>query len=121
MLSYQIKGVQDGMLHAEKDGLYWIIRADCSRDWDHPIRLIADHDGAKTTLGVPMPEQNRLRLETRISDRAFHFTQQTQIQTDQYQPPLEPFVPSEPFDRISEFSVMHVVEQDDKPYWQKPE
>ena len=32
-----------------------------------------------------------------------------------------PFEPEKPFDRISEFSVMHVVEQDGKTYWQPTE
>ena len=42
MHEYPIEGVQDGTLRAEKDGLYWKIDASCTRDWDHPIRLLAE-------------------------------------------------------------------------------
>ena len=42
MHEYPIEGMQDGTLRAEKDGLYWKIDASCTRDWDHPIRLLAE-------------------------------------------------------------------------------
>ena len=127
MLSYPIKGVRDGTLQAKRDGLYWEICAECSCDWTFPIRLLAETDGVRVTLGVPMPEAGRLRLQTRLSDRSCHFTEQTCILTDQYtQPPaqpepLEPFEPEQPFEHISDFSVMHVVEQDGKAYWKPQE
>lgn len=53
MLSYPITGVREGTLQAERDGLYWNVSAVCSKDWDFPIRLIAETDGARTVLGVP--------------------------------------------------------------------
>ena len=56
MLSYPITGVREGTLQAERDGLYWNVSAVCSKDWDFPIRLIAETDGARTVLGVPQPE-----------------------------------------------------------------
>ena len=56
MHEYPIEGVQDGTLRAEKDGLYWKIDASCTRDWDHPIRLLAETDGVRVNLGVPQPE-----------------------------------------------------------------
>ena len=46
MLSYPITGVREGTLQAERDGLYWNVSAVCSKDWDFPIRLIAETDGA---------------------------------------------------------------------------
>ena len=62
MLSYPITGVREGTLQAERDGLYWNVSAVCSRDWDFPIRLIAEADGVRTVLGVPQPgEQPVLR------------------------------------------------------------
>lgn len=57
MLSYPITGVREGTLQAERDGLYWNVSAACSKDWDFPIRLIAETDGARTVLGVPQPER----------------------------------------------------------------
>ena len=45
MLSYPITGVREGTLQAERDGLYWNVSAVCSKDWDFPIRLIAETDG----------------------------------------------------------------------------
>ncbi len=62
MLSYPITGVREGTLQAERDGLYWNVSAVCSKDWDFPIRLIAETDGARTVLGVPQPEPDGLRL-----------------------------------------------------------
>ena len=50
MLSYPITGVREGTLQAERDGLYWNVSAVCSRDWDFPIRLIAEADGVRTVL-----------------------------------------------------------------------
>ena len=55
MHEYPIEGVQNGTLRAEKDGLYWKIDASCTRDWDHPIRLLAETDGVRVNLGVPQP------------------------------------------------------------------
>ena len=55
MHEYPIEGVQNGTLRAEKDGLYWKIDASCTRDWDHPIRLLAETDGVRVRLGVPQP------------------------------------------------------------------
>ena len=55
MLSYPITGVREGTLQAERDGLYWNVSAVCSKDWDFPIRLIAETDGVRTVLGVPQP------------------------------------------------------------------
>jgi len=62
MLSYPITGVREGTLQAERDGLYWNVSAVCSKDWDFPIRLIAETDGARTVLGVPQPEPDGRRL-----------------------------------------------------------
>ena len=70
MLSYPITGVREGTLQAERDGLYWNVRAACSRDWDYPIRLLAETDGVRTILGVPQPEPDGLRLQIR-SRRGF--------------------------------------------------
>lgn len=53
-------GVREGTLQAERDGLYWNVSAVCSKDWDFPIRLIAETDGARTVLGVPQPEPDGL-------------------------------------------------------------
>ena len=47
MLSYPITGVREGTLQAERDGLYWNVSAVCSKDWDFPIRLIAETDGVR--------------------------------------------------------------------------
>ena len=116
MLSYPITGVREGTLQAERDGLYWNVSAVCSRDWDFPIRLIAEADGVRTVLGVPQPGPDGLRLQTRLSNRSCPFSEQTRILTDQTPEPE----PEKPFERISEFSVMNVVEQDGKPYWKVP-
>ena len=122
MLSYPITGVREGTLQAERDGLYWNVSAVCSKDWDFPIRLIAETDGARTVLG--------LRLRARLSNRSCPFSGQTRILTDQTpepepesapaEPELLPFEPEKPFERISEFSVMNVAEQGGKPYWKVP-
>ena len=138
MLSYPITGVREGTLQAERDGLYWNVSAMCSRDWDFPIRLIAETDGVRTVLGVPQPGQDGLRLQARLSNRSCPFSEQTRILTDQTpepepepesepepepvsaEPDLLPFEPEKPFERIPEFSVMNVVEQDGKTYWQAP-
>ncbi len=132
MLSYPITGVREGTLQAERDGLYWNVSAVCSRDWDFPIRLIAEADGVRTVLGVPQPGPDGLRLQTRLSNRSCPFSEQTRILTDQTpepepepepasaKPELLPFEPEKPFERIPEFSVMNVVEQDGKPYWKVP-
>ena len=119
-------------LQAERDGLYWNVSAVCSKDWDFPIRLIAETDGARTVLGVPQPEPDGLRLRARLSNRSCPFSGQTRILTDQTpepepepepapaEPELLPFEPEKPFERISEFSVMNVAEQGGKPYWKVP-
>ena len=129
-LSYPITGVREGTLQAERDGLYWNVSAVCSKDWDFPIRLIAETDGARTVLGVPQPEPDGLRLRARLSNRSCPFSGQTRILTDQTpepepesapaEPELLPFEPEKPFERISEFSVMNVAEQGGKPYWKVP-
>ena len=134
-MKYEIEAVSSGTLTATRDGLYWDISARCSRDWDYPIRLLAETEAGTVTLGVPQPEDGELRLRTRISDRSCHFTDRTRITTDQRpepeeepeqepqqpeEPELLPFEPEKPFDRISEFSVMDVVEQDGKLYWKAP-
>ena len=100
MLSYPITGVREGTLQAERDGLYWNVSAVCSKDWDFPIRLIAETDGARTVLGVPQPEP--------------------EPEPAPAEPELLPFEPEKPFERISEFSVMNVAEQGGKPYWKVP-
>ena len=132
MLAYPITGVREGTLQAERDGLYWNVRAACSRDWDYPIRLLAETDGVRTILGVPQPEPRGPRLQIRSSTRRCPLTEQTRILTDQApapEPEPEPasaeaellqFEPEKPFERIPEFSVMNVVEQDGKPYWKTP-
>ena len=131
-MKYEIEAVSSGSLTAARDGLYWDVSAQCSRDWDYPIRLLAETETGTVTLGVPQPEDGELRLRTRISDRSCHFTDRTRITTDQrpepepepeqqlQEPELLPFEPEKPFDRISEFSVMDVVEQDGKLYWKAP-
>ena len=83
MLSYPITGVREGTLQAERDGLYWNVSAVCSRDWNFPIRLIAEADGVRTVLGVPQPGPDGLRLQTRLSNRSCPFSEQTRILTDQ--------------------------------------
>ena len=108
MHEYPIEGVQNGTLRAEKDGLYWKIDASCTRDWDHPIRLLAETDGVRVNLGVPQPEGEKLRLQCRLTDQ-------------QPEQTLLPFEPEKPFDHISDFSVLQVVEQDGKPYWTQPQ
>ena len=121
MLSYPITGVREGTLQAERDGLYWNVSAVCSKDWDFPIRLIAETDGARTVLGVPQPQPDGLRLRARLSNRSCPFSGQTRILTDQTpEPEPLPFEPEKPFERISEFSVMNVAEQGGKPYWKVP-
>ena len=133
MLSYPITGVREGTLQAERDGLYWNVSAVCSKDWDFPIRLIAETDGARTVLGVPQPEPDGLRLRARLSNRSCPFSGQTRILTDHVpscqepasaaapaEPELLTFEPEKPFERISEFSVMNVAEQGGKPYWKVP-
>ena len=134
-MKYEIEAVSSGLLTATRDGLYWDVSAQCSRDWDYPIRLLAETETGTVTLGVPQPEEGELRLRTRISDRSCHFTDRTRITTDQRpepeeepeqepqqpeEPELLPFEPEKPFDRISEFSVMDVVEQDGNLYWKAP-
>ena len=133
-MKYEIEAVSSGSLTAARDGLYWDVSAQCSRDWDYPIRLLAETEAGTVTLGVPQPEEGELRLRTRISDRSCHFTDRTRITTDQRpkpepetdpepqpaEPELFPFEPEKPFERISEFSVMDVVEQDGKLYWKAP-
>ncbi len=133
-MKYEIEAVSSGSLTAARDGLYWDVSAQCSRDWDYPIRLLAETETGTVTLGVPQPEDGELRLRTRISDRSCHFTDRTRITTDQRpkpepetdpepqpaKPELFPFEPEKPFERISEFSVMDVVEQDGKLYWKAP-
>ena len=133
-MKYEIEAVSSGSLTAARDGLYWDVSAQCSRDWDYPIRLLAETETGTVTLGVPQPEEGELRLRTRISDRSCHFTDRTRITTDQRpkpepetdpepqpaEPELFPFEPEKPFERISEFSVMDVVEQDGKLYWKAP-
>ena len=133
-MKYEIEAVSSGSLMAARDGLYWDVSAQCSRDWDYPIRLLAETETGTVTLGVPQPEDGELRLRTRISDRSCHFTDRTRITTDQRpkpepetdpepqpaEPELFPFEPEKPFERISEFSVMDVVEQDGKLYWKAP-
>ena len=109
-MKYEIEAVSSGSLTAARDGLYWDVSAQCSRDWDYPIRLLAETETGTVTLGVPQPEDGELRLRTRISDRSCHFTDWTRITTE----------PEKPFERISEFSVMDVVEQDGKLYWKAP-
>ena len=52
MLSYPITGVREGTLQAERDGLYWNVSAVCSRDWDFPIRLIADAHSDRPDTGA---------------------------------------------------------------------
>lgn len=139
MLSYAIEGVQEGTLQAEKDGLYWNVTAQCSRDWPHPIRLLAQTQSGQVSLGVPAPKEDALYLKTRISNRRCPFTAETRVLTDQkppeppqsepetrpetepeireVEPELVPFEPEKPFDRISEFSVMQIVEKDGRTWW----
>ena len=71
MLSYPITGVREGTLQAERDGLYWNVSAVCSKDWDFPIRLIAETDGARTVLGLPHPAHEQLRKRPSLSNRTF--------------------------------------------------
>ena len=96
MLSYPITGVREGTLQAERDGLYWNVSAVCSKDWDFPIRLIAETDGARTVLGVPQPEPDGLRLRARLSNRSCPFSGQTRILTDQTPEPEPEPEPEQP-------------------------
>ena len=41
-MKYEIEAVSSGSLTAARDGLYWDVSAQCSRDWDYPIRLLAE-------------------------------------------------------------------------------
>ena len=94
-MKYEIEAVSSGSLTAAPDGLYWDVSAQCSRDWDYPIRLLAETETGTVTLGVPQPEDGELRLRTRISDRSCHFTDRTRITTDQ-RPKPEPETDPEP-------------------------
>ena len=58
MHEYPIEGVQNGTLRAEKDGLYWKIDASCTRDWDHPIRLLAEKVGVACVPGTSFFNEN---------------------------------------------------------------
>ena len=109
MLSYPITGVREGTLQAERDGLYWNVSAVCSKDWDFPIRLIAETDGARRSC--PFSGQTRI-----LTDQ----TPEPEPESAPAEPELLPFEPEKPFERISEFSVMNVAEQDGKPYWKVP-
>ena len=132
MLSYPITGVREGTLQAERDGLYWNVSAVCSKDWDFPIRLIAETDGARTVLGVPPPGPGGRPRGARLSNPGGPVYGPTRLQPDQTpepepepepapaEPELLPFEPEKPFERISEFSVMNVAEQGGKPYWKVP-
>ena len=92
------------------------------RDWDHPIRLLAETDGVRVSLGVPQPEGEKLRLQCRLSARSCPLSDSTRVRTDQQpEQTLLPFEPEKPFDHISDFSVLQVVEQDGKPYWTQPQ
>lgn len=120
MLSYPIVGAREGTLRAERDGLYWSILAQCSRDWPHPIRLLACSGPVQTVLGVPQPEDGQLCLRARLSDRRVHFTPEMRVMTDQPPQCLEPFDPSCPFSRIAEFCVLDFIVRDGRPYWVLP-
>ena len=130
MLSYPITGVREGTLQAERDGLYWNVSAVCSKDWDFPIRLIAETDGVRTVLGVPQPGPAGHRRRATLNNPSCPVSGQTRIRTHHTpepepesapaEPELLPFEPEKPFERISEFSVMNVAEQGGKPYWKVP-
>lgn len=130
MLSYPITGVREGTLQAERDGLYWNVSAVCSKDWDFPIRLIAETDGARTVLGVP---GSRRRTASGCGQGSPTGAARFPGDAHPDRPDAgagtgvctgragaAPFEPEKPFERISEFSVMNVAEQDGKPYWKVP-
>lgn len=86
-------GAAVGIASAEKQGLYWRIRAECRMETESIVRLYA-HDGEKSVrLGVLMPENGALRLERRIAADAVSFTPQTRITTspdaETPEPPVE--------------------------------
>lgn len=70
-----------GSASAERQGLYWRIKAECRMETERIVRLYA-HDGKESVrLGVLMPEDGALRLERRLAAAAVSFTPQTRITT----------------------------------------
>lgn len=70
-----------GSASAEKNGLYWDIRASCSRIRGGVIRLYAAEGEKCVNLGVLLPEQQSMALHKRIAAKEFAFTEHTEIST----------------------------------------
>lgn len=122
MHEYPIEGVQNGTLRAEKDGLYWKIDASCTRDWDHPIRLLAETDGVRVNLGVPAARKGRsCGCSAGSPPAAAPVRRHPRPHRSAAGADAAAFEPEKPFDHISDFSVLQVVEQDGKPYWTQPQ
>ena len=58
-----------GKLKLEKEGGYTVFRAECPMQGE-VIRLSVYGDGCETPLGVPIPEEGRLRLVKKFSPAA---------------------------------------------------
>ncbi len=58
-----------GQAAVSREGLYWHFRCQCRRSWDVVSRLYVTWDGGEECLGIPVPEGEVFRLDTRLPQK----------------------------------------------------
>lgn len=88
MLEYEIFDGENpiGKLTAQREGLYWRICAEVASDTWRVIRLYAHTQGRCEKLGIPVPDDEKFRLERRIAASRLELTPQTRITTSAEEP-----------------------------------
>lgn len=131
------QGKKVGTLSAQKNGLYWDILAECE-EHGQPLRLYARNgQNAAFRLGIPIPYEGRLRLQSSVPQTSFCFCGDTEIFLGP--PPLlicgaelpdaelgtdekgrfllVPYEPSEPFRLMERVCFFTILQKDGKRYW----
>ena len=120
MLSFKIfcGGIPAGTARAERDGLYWRLRAECGALLPGPARLYAEDGGKRICLGVPapVPGEKTLLLERRLSCRSVPLTEASVLTLEAPALRLR-YCPGEPFPLIAYFRAFRLEKADGEYWW----
>ena len=119
-----------GRAEAERDGLYWAVRAEC-RSLEGLHRLYAADGEAVCCLGVLEPRDGGLSLTRRLSGRRFSFSGDTRLYLDEGPGKAEtgsdgaggclltfPYREGEPFPMLGQFRAFRLVRRGGRFCWE---
>lgn len=101
-----------GKVEVRKQGLYWKFDCRCQLTGGVVCRLVASWPGGQERLGVPVPDGDGFRLETRIpAKRLGEDLQFSLVPKLEQQERFVPIVPEEPFSYIARIKDSYLVKR----------